>query len=330
MLKLVVLPRLHAATCSARPRVPSAHCSLEAVDYEFAPTMWGASTPVLSIWLQECHYDVVFLQEIHYGIGRLSTHWNSSGWRFVTTADPQTRFQGVAVLIKVSLAPEHAVQFQEVHPGRLLHVRVRLDTYALDILGVYQHAWTADSSKLVLDKRSTIWNKLSCYLGRLPVRNQLLLLGDFNCGLRQTAGVTGPALLPPQPPHPDFEATTAMAETVDLCALNTWISRQSRDMSTFRHERGSTQIDYIFTRRVHADKLAGQSLPEALRPYALAWRLEAHATGRQLACSFGMAWPSTCISQGFSAGLLQVLPGCSRSLSEYAGGRSTEHRGEAS
>ena len=128
--------------------------------------------------------------------GQESTHWSSHGWRFNTCIDPSTRFQGVAVLVRISLAPEHDVQFQEVLPGRVLHVRVRLGNYSMDLVGIYQHAWTADSSKTILDRRASLWTKLGCYLSQLPTRNMLILLGDFSCVLRPLSGGTGAGLLP--------------------------------------------------------------------------------------------------------------------------------------
>ena len=46
-----------------------------------------------------------------------------------------------------------------------------------------------------------------------------------------------------------------------LCALNAWLSRKSYDLHTYQREHGSTQIDFILTRRTHADHQARQAAP---------------------------------------------------------------------
>ena len=55
-----------------------------------------------------------------------------------------------------------------------------------------------------------------------------------------------------------------MIDSLNLCELNTWTSRRARNMSTYRHDAGQNQIDYIFTRRVRADRGARESSPTTL------------------------------------------------------------------
>ena len=47
----------------------------------------------------------------------------------------------------------------------------------------------------------------------------------------------------------------------DLCALNTWCSPKQYNMHTFRMQDKQTQIDYVFTRRLHADFRARMARP---------------------------------------------------------------------
>ena len=67
-------------------------------------------------------YDVVFLQEPHYGLGRDFT------WTVISSPDPQHRWAGVAVYVSERLASSLDVRCQEIVPGRLLHVRVPVGT----------------------------------------------------------------------------------------------------------------------------------------------------------------------------------------------------------
>ena len=66
-------------------------------------------------WLQTCPYDVVVLQEIHHGMGKESNQSASKGLQFLTSVDPSTRFQGLAILLRATLAPEYDIRFQEIH-----------------------------------------------------------------------------------------------------------------------------------------------------------------------------------------------------------------------
>ena len=95
----------------------------------------------------------------------------------------------------------------------------------------------------------------------LPVRNQLLILGDFNCGLAHVAGGTAAGRIPHPTKQRDVDNFTSIVDSMALRALNTWLPRRSHTMQTYQHEHGSTQIDYILTRRAHADFQARQSAP---------------------------------------------------------------------
>ena len=89
----------------------------------------------------------------------------------------------------------------------------------------------------------------------------LILLSDFNCALRPLPGGTGAGLLPHLQLRPDLETFSNIVDSLRFCALNTWASRRVRNMPTYRHDIGRTQIDYIFTRGVRADRGTRTSLP---------------------------------------------------------------------
>ncbi|CAE7244912.1 unnamed protein product [Symbiodinium microadriaticum] len=111
-------------------------------------------------WLPNAPYDVVCLQEIHHGLGKESTQWVAAGWRFITTVDPKTRFQGVAVLIRDSLCDNGELHFQETVTGRILHVRLQKEHLSIDIVGVYQHALHLEARKQNLHQRHQLWDQL--------------------------------------------------------------------------------------------------------------------------------------------------------------------------
>ena len=116
-----------------------------------------------------------------------------------------------------------------------------------------------------LDKRLQVWTKLSTYTQGLPARNQLLVLGDFNCCLSShssttSGGMTGPGLLKPQTMHPDCQYFFDYVSQQGLCGLNTWTSHHRRPMATHENGTVSAQID-SFSRRVHADCISGQAAP---------------------------------------------------------------------
>ena len=83
-----------------------------------------ATYDCLRNWLDNCPFDVVLLQEIHFGMGRESLHWHSRGWSFITSVDPVARFSGVVVLIRNTIAHTDCIRYQELVKDRLLHVRL--------------------------------------------------------------------------------------------------------------------------------------------------------------------------------------------------------------
>ena len=67
-------------------------------------------------------------------MGKESIQWSLYGWLFITCVDSSARFQGMAILTRISLAPEYDIQFQEIIPGRVLHVRIYLGRFFLTSL----------------------------------------------------------------------------------------------------------------------------------------------------------------------------------------------------
>ena len=221
---------------------------------------------ILQDWLQTQTFDILILQEIHHGLGKDSNQWHSRGWNVITSVDPSSRFQGIAVFIRSSVAPSAELKHCELIQGRLLHVRMAVtQSTTVDLLAVYQHAWHPDSGSAILDKRMTLWTQLSSYTQGLPARNQLLVAGDFNCSLCSAhacaGGATGPGLLRPQTLQADSQHFVDYVSINGLCALNTWMPLKKYRMATYNSEHAATQIDFILTRKPSADRMARRSLP---------------------------------------------------------------------
>ena len=106
-------------------------------------------------------YDIVLLQETHYGLGKTATEYRIPGWSVISSPDPQHRWAGVAIYVSEKLACHSEVRFQELVPGRLLHVRIPIGNNNqrthLDIINFYQWAWDNDVRKQRLEKRQLVW-----------------------------------------------------------------------------------------------------------------------------------------------------------------------------
>ena len=210
-------------------------------------------------WLPEAPFDVIALQEIHHGLGKSSSQWSTAGWHFVTSVDPKKRFQGLAILVRHALVGEDELQFREYTPGRILHVRISRHDYHIDLLNFYQHALQSDATGANLSARQQQWDRLGELLQTLARRNMLLLFGDFNCTPIHASGHTGQAL-PRSELYPDAADFTTLLEANQLVLLNTWGRR--RDLHTFQGSRRKSYIDFVATRRVHADQIARQAAPD--------------------------------------------------------------------
>ena len=75
-------------------------------------------------WLDTCSFAIVLLQEVHHGMGKESTQWQSKEWHFIVSSDPAVRFSGVAVLIRTTIAYDECIRYHELVKGRLLRVRI--------------------------------------------------------------------------------------------------------------------------------------------------------------------------------------------------------------
>ena len=223
----------------------------------------AATYDVLMQWLQRegKQYDVIMLQETHYGLGREPSCYQVPGWTVCSSPDPNTRFSGVAVLVSSRLTACADLQYHHVIQGRLLRVRLPIGSgrqaRSLDVVSCYQHSWDADPLKNRLARRLEFWHRLAGLVQSLPKTNCHLLGGDFNCSLRPIPQRVGPGLCASSANHPDTGEFCELISTSGLCALNSWTA--SSNAFTYQMPRNQpkrSHIDFLLVNKACADGLA--------------------------------------------------------------------------
>ena len=165
------------------------------------------------------------------------------------------------------------IKHAEVHPGRLLHLRICSDP-AIDLLGVYQHAWNLAKAEfqnkqqtpeqLLLGKRQTVWHRMQGWISGVPKRNLLAIMGDFNATLEAHPPNVGNGVGHAHTHKTDAQALQSLLQTAGLMAANTW-RKPGQAASTFWTHRGEgSQIDFIIIRNpVNQASLKSSTLPQA-------------------------------------------------------------------
>ena len=135
----------------------------------------------------------------------IETHWDfsndfqSEGWLLVHSGTKSQKGAGVLVGIRADLADRGTIKWNEIYPGRLLHVRCYLGPQQYDILALYQYALargTAEQQADLMVKRQRVWKKMDQALASFPFRSNLILAGDFNLVLAPLAEVAGCGIKP--------------------------------------------------------------------------------------------------------------------------------------
>ncbi|CAE7293615.1 unnamed protein product [Symbiodinium microadriaticum] len=143
-------------------------------------------------WLQKQQdAEIIFVQEIHWGLGKTESSWRIGSWHAFVSPDPRHRYAGVAIFVSSKVAEANQVAYHSIIPGRILHVRCVKPRVTLDLIAGYQHVWQAGKKDVVTKQRHTFWNKLGKLLHDLPVRNLLLMGMDLNSGIKPLPGLIG-------------------------------------------------------------------------------------------------------------------------------------------
>jgi len=202
-------------------------------------------------WLDSQALDVILLQETHWGY---TSEWLQEKY-YAIHSGTQTRQAGILCLISRKVCSQTDISWQEVEPGRILHVRIHGMNRCVDVVNLYQHVYNTGN----LDKRSALWSQLSHLISTFSKKNALVLAGDANCSTDQRCSAVGfPTFVRHGERsygslHPDSYLWTQLLKNHDLIALNTW-SPHSEATYEFNHQH--SRIDYIICRREHGDTLA--------------------------------------------------------------------------
>ena len=195
-------------------------------------------------------------------------HPTSEARWFAIHSGSQSSQGGILCLISQRLACGSSLQHSSILQGRLLHVRIPLQT-PLDILCIYQYSWntqkqfgdnTGRKVDALLKQRQSIWNHVRRWVNKIPQRNGWLLLGDFNTPLFQSGLQVGQGIVPIQKvAQTDQEVFQELVKTAGCCALNTWSKSGSAartSMPAKGHDESGAQIDFVLARGRLADGVA--------------------------------------------------------------------------
>ena len=205
----------------------------------------------LKHWLLLQQVQIAVITETRWSF---QAEWSDTNWHHLHSADIACRGSGVLVLVSSKLCNAPDIRWTDPIPGRLIHVRLQMPTRNIDIVGCYQHVYSG--SKRSMPLRESFWRSLELILQQLPARNTVTLLGDMNCSLPASSGVSGTSFFrwqgrPKQgPQHPDSGRFLSILHQFGIVALNTWDGSQC---PTFAQNGAASRIDYICTRAQHAD-----------------------------------------------------------------------------
>ena len=200
-------------------------------------------------WLKHCDYDIVVVQELHWGMGKEDHAWTVNGWAVFMTADEKARHSGVGIFISPGLRRHADISHCTWVPGRLLHVRCECRELTLDVLGIYQWVQPSARNAPEVEKRSMLWDKLGRLLQGIPKRNLLVIGADLNSVVEPTPGHVGRGVLQQRERGADRELAGLLA-VHQLVPLNTWGRARAQAAYTFSNGSTRTQIDFLLTRKV--------------------------------------------------------------------------------
>ncbi|CAE7728748.1 unnamed protein product [Symbiodinium sp. CCMP2592] len=233
----------------------------------------GLTTSVyqeLETYLRQERVDIAFIQESKW---RFESTWETAEFLYIHSCGtgPVDKVGGVLTIVSKRLAKASDLQFQVLHGGRLLHVRVPSGGVHVDLLNYYQYAVVQED--VVYERRQNMFFKLQKCLAGLPRRNSLILAGDFNCPFIPFGNVCGTHVISPSADHyRDLQDQQNIAKSLKLTALNTWQRPPHGQGAMFTaFSDRSAQIDFIVVRSRQATTTSRQAAVLPDFPVA-AWR----------------------------------------------------------
>ena len=134
--------------------------------------------------------------------------------------------ESTMVIIRKGFCNTDRISWREVIPGRLLHVRLYLPSSGLDLLNIYQHAWTQTDPKCA-QHRVDLLQACDQLLAGLPQRNVVIMGGDLNTSLPRIPHCVGLKDFQDKqgrrtgPRHPDSGRLGNLLTQHGLTAINT-------------------------------------------------------------------------------------------------------------
>ena len=213
------------------------------------PSAWD----YLQQWADLQDIDIICIQETHWPF---TSEWQSAGYHILHSGEGSSR-SGLLCMVSRKICSQHELAWNEIVPGRLVHMRIHGSSRHIDLISVYQHIF--HSSRL--DQRQEIWTKLSELLGQLSQRHNLIMLGDFNTSLtRQSDAVGVPTYLHHGERcrgtlHGDQHLFHNLLTVHALTTLNTWNFGLG---PTYQFGHQHSRIDFICVRRHFSDNTSKQ------------------------------------------------------------------------
>ena len=204
-------------------------------------------------WADCQNIDFITLQETHW---QFTSEWTQTHYHCIHSGF-SSRQAGILCMVSKRLCQAHQLSWTEIDPGRLVHIRIHGDNRNLDFLSIYQHVFSLDR----MSHRQSLLDRLNDVMCKIPQRNLLVLLGDFNTSLLHRSKVVGCSKFMYNgrqctgTVHSDSQELHDLLRHHSLLALNTWMTDNP---ATFSHGTVASRIDYVCCRQVHADLTAKQ------------------------------------------------------------------------
>ena len=243
-------PAIHQQIKNVRPSKPTLRQRFTCFSWNcngLLPSHWD----FLMMWLENQEIDILFFQETHWPFTR---DWVSEKYMMAHSGS-QSKQAGLLCMVSKRICSPSELTWYEHVPGRVLQLRIHGKNRCIDLINVYQYTCIPSH----MDQRQQVWHQLFALLHALSKKNVLVLAGDFNCSTDQRSNAVGfPTFKCGDnrshgPSHPDANHWQQLLLQFDLSALNTW---NVNDTGTYEFCNQSSRIDYICTRRIHADQLA--------------------------------------------------------------------------
>ena len=199
-------------------------------------------------WIECQSLDIIMLQETHW---KHTSEWVTGNYYAIHSGCGESR-SGLLSLVSKKLCTMDDLSWQEVIPGRLMHLRVHGRDRDLDFLNVYQHIHHPDR----MEDRAQLWTALQSVIANCSKRNHLTLLGDLNTSMRRTSTAVGMDTYLWQgerckgPNHSDAYFLHNLLINFDLVVNNFWDAQLG---PTYIFGTQHSRIDYMICRRCHSD-----------------------------------------------------------------------------